>query len=304
MRHQPIETVSVVIPAYNAGRTIQDAICSVRAQTYRPIEIVVVDDASTDDTITRVEEMACPDLFVVRNHTNLGGAATRNRGIELARGELVAFLDADDLWSPRKLESQLAALRKQAHPAFSFTSVIQVNEYGETHVLPARSPAADESLADYILKSGHIVQTSTLLVPRRFLDRCRFNERLRRFQDIDFVLQLEEAQIAPVHVAEPLVEWRNFGNPQRVSANPDPEPLRAFFAAHGHRLTLAQRLGLEMRSFPPAPGLAHRIRWSSRLLLGVLAGALPVANATSLLLKHGLGVRRYAALREYLGVGR
>lgn len=300
MNYSNFRTVSVVIPAYNSRDTVQQAVATARAQTLRPTQIVVVDDCSKDDTLQQLEALAGPDLLVVRSPQNGGGGAARNRGIENATGDVVAFLDADDLWAPNKLANQLTLLRTQTRESFCFSAVEQVNEYGEKHILPKREPLPGESLGDYMLKSGHIMQTSSLMVPRHLLDRCRFNEKLRRFQDLDFVLTLGEAGIDAVFCRQPLVEWRNVGNPKRVSSNPDPSVMRTFLSHHP-RLTHAQKLGLEIRSVGPAPGPVGTLRWSWRLALSVFSGALALPNAASLLLKHSLGLRYYGALRARLG---
>lgn len=300
MNYSALKTVSVVIPAYNSRDTIQQAVATARAQTLRPTQIVVVDDASKDDTLEQLQAIAGPDLLVVKSPVNGGGGAARNRGIENATGDVIAFLDADDLWAPNKLANQMALLRTQSRESFCFTAVEHTNEYGEQHVLPKREPFPAESLADYMLKCGNIMQTSTLLVPRHLLAKCRFNEKLRRFQDLDFVLTLGEAGIAAVFCRDPLVEWRNVGNPKRVSSNPDPAIMRTFLSHHP-RLTMSQRLGLEIRSVGPAPGAFGALRWSWRLALSVFSGALAVPNAVSLLLKHSLGLRYYGALRHRLG---
>jgi glycosyltransferase involved in cell wall biosynthesis len=298
-----LPSVSIIIPAYNAAATIQEAIATARAQTHRALEIIVIDDASTDDTLARIAAAAGPDLVVIRNAENAGGALTRNRGIEHARGDVIAFLDADDLWSPYKLALQLERLNASGEDAFCFCAVQSTNEYAERHILPKRGPYPGERLADFMLKAGHIVQTSSIVVPRHLLGRCRFTETLRRFQDIDFVLQLDGAGLKPVYVSQPLTEWRNVGNPKRVSANADSSIMRTFLERHGDRLSFAQRLGLEVRSFSPAPGILGSLRWSGRVLLSVATGALAVPNAISLLLKHSLGVRNFGALRSRLGVG-
>jgi glycosyltransferase involved in cell wall biosynthesis len=300
MNYSAFKTVSVVIPAYNARDTIQQAIATARAQTLRPAQIIVVDDCSKDDTVQQAEALAGPDLLVVRSPRNGGGGAARNRGIDHATGDVVAFLDADDLWAPNKLANQLTLLRAQRRESFCFTAVEQINEYGEKHILPKRAPWPGESLADYMLKDGNIMQTSSLMVPRHLLDRCRFNKRLRRFQDVDFVLTLGEAGIDAAFCQQPLVQWRNVGNPQRVSSNPDPSVMRTFLSLHP-RLTLPQKLGLEIRSIGPSPGAAGALRWSWRLALSVFSGALALPNAASLFLKHTLGVRYYGALRARLG---
>ena len=101
--------VSVVIPCFNAARWLGETVASVRAQTHRPLEIVAVDDGSTDGTGPLLESLAGPDLRVVRQ-PNRGQAAALNAGLALARGGYIQFLDADDLLEPRKVELQLARL--------------------------------------------------------------------------------------------------------------------------------------------------------------------------------------------------
>jgi glycosyltransferase involved in cell wall biosynthesis len=298
-----MQTVSVVIPAYNCAATIEEAVATARAQTHRPLEIIVIDDASSDETLAKLATIAGPDLVVLRNRRNAGGSAARNRGIEYARGDVIAFLDADDLWAPTKLELQLEMLNAASGPAFCFSAVSFTNEYRERRISPRRAPKPGERLPEFMLKAGNLVQTSTLLVPRHLLGRCRFTDSLRRFQDIDFVLQLDAANVHALYLPDTLVEWRNMGNPRRVSANPDPSIVHAFVARHRDRLTLAQRLGLEIRSLGPPPGLFGALRWSGRVALSVGAGAIAAPHALSLLLKHTLGLRTFGALRNRLGVG-
>ncbi len=105
--------VSVVIPAHNAARWIDETLCSVRRQTHRRLEIVVVDDGSADATPQIVRRHAAEDPRVrLIRQANSGVAAARNRGIAEAAGDFVAPIDADDLWRPDMIEKQLAALRR------------------------------------------------------------------------------------------------------------------------------------------------------------------------------------------------
>ena len=98
--------VTVAIPAFNAGRTIGAALQSVFAQTYRDYEVIVVDDGSTDDTAAQVAEWG--DRLAYVSQPNRGPAGARNEALARARGTFIAFLDADDVWLPRKLERQVA----------------------------------------------------------------------------------------------------------------------------------------------------------------------------------------------------
>ncbi len=102
-------SVSVIIPAYNSASTIIRALQSVVAQTLAPLEIIVVDDASTDTTRDLVTTFASSSSFPVRvltQTTNSGPSAARNAGWDTAVGDYIAFLDADDQWHPRKIELQ------------------------------------------------------------------------------------------------------------------------------------------------------------------------------------------------------
>ena len=111
-------SVSVVIPMHDSSRTIERALRSVFDQTRPAQEVIVVDDASTDDTCAVVERLAATSplpVRLIRLTENLGAGVTRNTGWDVAQGELIAFLDADDAWHPRKLEIQVGAMT--AHPS-------------------------------------------------------------------------------------------------------------------------------------------------------------------------------------------
>ena len=104
--------VSVIMPAYNSGKYIRQAVDSVYIQQV-PLELIVVDDCSEDNTQKQLESYRQrPDFFYLRNETNQGVAASRNRGVALARGKYVAFLDSDDWWGEGKLKEQLRAIEE------------------------------------------------------------------------------------------------------------------------------------------------------------------------------------------------
>lgn len=105
--------ISVVIPTYNRAGTLKRAVDSVLAQSYRDIELIIVDDASNDQTSEYLAELqSTVEIKVLYNSKNLGVSACRNRGIEIARGEWIAFLDSDDEWLPQKLSEQIKFLNE------------------------------------------------------------------------------------------------------------------------------------------------------------------------------------------------
>ena len=138
--------VSIVMPSYNTGRFIAESIESVLAQTYTNWELLIVDDASTDNTdevVKKFTELAkVNDVSKIRyfkNDCNRGAAYSRNRALREARGEWVAFLDSDDLWLPNKLEKQLAFMRENGYK-FSGTGRTQISEDGMPINTYIRSP--------------------------------------------------------------------------------------------------------------------------------------------------------------------
>ncbi len=110
MNYQPL--ISVIIPSYNRGHLIQKAAQSVLEQTYNNIELIIVDDCSTDNTETQVKEINDARVKYFRLEKNSGACAARNRGIQEASGEYISFNDSDDCWHSDKLEKQLKLLQK------------------------------------------------------------------------------------------------------------------------------------------------------------------------------------------------
>jgi glycosyltransferase involved in cell wall biosynthesis len=107
--------VSVIIPAYNAEKTIEQTLRSAMRQTYPNLEIIVVNDGSTDRTAWIAEQVACGDeRVIILDQENSGVAAARNRGIAHSNGEFIAPLDADDIWHPTKTERQLGIFEQAA----------------------------------------------------------------------------------------------------------------------------------------------------------------------------------------------
>ena len=129
--------VSIIMPSYNTARFIEESIKSVLAQTYTNWELIIVDDASTDNTDEIVNRVILsgakdpdPRIHYLKNAQNSGAAVSRNRALAQAKGKWVAFLDSDDLWVPEKLEKQLKFMAENGY-AFSYTRYEEIDESGK-----------------------------------------------------------------------------------------------------------------------------------------------------------------------------
>ena len=182
--------VSVVIPVFNRARQIGRAIESVVAQTYSHFEIIVVDDASTDDLTAALAEGADPRLRCVVHPRNRGAAAARNTGVAAAKGEFVAFLDSDDSWYRDKLAFQVAAMRDQPPEVAGHVCAYDCIKtgYAPRRVAPnwLSQPFSRAVLFGCTCGPG-----TTLLCRRAVLAEVGpFDETLRRQEDWDWLLRL------------------------------------------------------------------------------------------------------------------
>ncbi len=199
--------VSVVIPTYNRERLVQEAIASVLAQGYPALEILVVDDGSTDNTVSRVVTLGPPIRVIPIRHSGRPGLV-RNVGIREARGELIAFLDSDDLWLPGKLERQLDYLA--AHPDMA---VVYTNEYVEDRgqrMMWTRfdNDAPRSRVFFHGGGASPCVQASSVLLRREVLEMVGlFNEGLSRYEGVELWGRVSE-QYALGFIEEPLVVYR------------------------------------------------------------------------------------------------
>ncbi|MBX6745477.1 MAG: glycosyltransferase family 2 protein [Acetobacteraceae bacterium] len=163
----PLPEVTVVVPAYNAAGTIDETLRSVRAQTLRELEILVVDDGSQDGTPEIVLRHAAVDPRVrLIRQSNAGVAAARNRGIQEARAEFVAPVDADDLWHVRKIERQMQAIRAGGpEVALVYTWFAPIDENGRIISMHAQSEAEGHVFA--LLCRGNMIGNASSALMRR-----------------------------------------------------------------------------------------------------------------------------------------
>lgn len=192
-------TISCVVPCFNSEAYVGEALDSILAQTYRPIEVIVADDGSSDGTLEVVRRYA--DVIVV-TQPDLGPAATRNLGLRRATGDLVAFLDADDLWHPEKLERQFRCFEEDPEL-----------EYCVTHARMFWAPGLDEErdrLADHPRSAALPGYATTTLLARRglFARIGSFDQSLRFGDAVEWFLRAAEAGVKMRVLEEVLTEHR------------------------------------------------------------------------------------------------
>ena len=196
--------ISIIIPAFNAAPYIAETVRSALTQTYRDFEIIVVDDGSTDGTAAALDDLR--GRIVIHQQPNAGVARARNAAMALASGEWVAFLDADDLWLPDKLERQLAAV---GNADMVYTDRFN---FGATGGLPERqsdvTPMTDGDLFVPLMLDGNFITLSSVMVRRKVIaDLGGFFAGLSGAADWDMWLRVAASHpIALCH--EPLVRYR------------------------------------------------------------------------------------------------
>lgn len=193
--------VSVIIPAYNARKYLPEALGSVFGQTYRPIEVIVVDDGSTDGTAEAVESYRTGagiqdgSTLVCMRQQNAGPSAARNRGILAAKGAYITFLDSDDLWPSGKLSRQVELMEANPDAGLVFGDVQRFTEGAETRASMFRNKGLG---ADFFGKGFYVdrafekllvtnyIPTGTVMLRAGFEEKAGlFDEGFRQVEDID-----------------------------------------------------------------------------------------------------------------------
>ncbi len=196
--------VSVIVPTFNRLHYLQEAVESVRNQSYRRWELIVVDDGSADDTVAFVRSLRDPRVTIVTLAHRGVVAHVRNTGITRAKGEYVAFLDSDDLWMEDKLHEQVHATTASGC-RWSYTRLGMVDERGRSIPIPSGPEWHPHSgwILPALITTETTVGISTTLVQRRLLNEVgRFDEdpRINFREDYDLILRL--AGKARVHAVD------------------------------------------------------------------------------------------------------
>lgn len=258
--------VSVLIPTYNFGAYVEEAIGSVLAQDVPGIEVIVVDDGSLDDTADRLHRITDPRVRAVRlDHVGVGAA--RNHALSLARGRYIAFLDADDRWRPDKLPRQIALLESEPEVGFVFTNFVRFDDRGfhretqfelipelaSVRTRPSRDGGGRVVTDDTFSSLTPLAQlpcwTQTMLIRTDCVQGLRFPVDMRLSQDLFYVLNVYRLANG-AFIEDALVEVRRHtGNSYRradVKLLPDLDAATRTLRCvtrPAHRAVLERRLG-------------------------------------------------------------
>jgi glycosyltransferase involved in cell wall biosynthesis len=200
-----MRSVSVIIPAYNAEKFLRDAIQSVIAQNYPSLELIVVDDGSTDGTADVIKEF--PQVEYVHQQ-NQGTAAALNTAVQLARGDLFAFLDSDDLWLPKKLEKQVDILSHNEHVGMVFSQIQDFLCDSMTREQKEKIEFNDKVMTG--------IQKSTLVIRRESFFSIGLFSSTSNIDMLDWYARAKEKKIEEYVIPEVLVRRRIHGNNQTL----------------------------------------------------------------------------------------
>jgi glycosyltransferase involved in cell wall biosynthesis len=257
--------VSTVIPVFNRAAMLREAVGSVLAQSWRPIEIVIVDDGSTDDTLAAAEALRAqhPDIIRILGRRNEGPGAARQAGLETATGEFVQFLDSDDLLLPDKFALQITGLRGDAEAGISYGKTY-TRENGRPADQPAQRTGERHRQVFPALLAGRLWETSTPLYRRAALDRIGPWPRKRQMEDWEFDAQAGAAGIALHYCDAFIAEYRIHAGDRLAHAwMSNPQAMRDRLSAYVEILRCARKAGIT-NGAPEMQRYARTLFWIAR----------------------------------------
>ncbi len=197
--------VSIIMPIYNSEKHLKEALDSVFSQSYKNIEAVLVDDCSNDNSAIIIAEMQKnhPEIKYFLQEKNMGAGAARNKALELADGQYVAFLDSDDIWESNKISEQIALMKNKKSP-FSYTAIEMINEKG--NLIKSKRNIKEECDYKYLLHNT-VIATSSVVIDRNVLGDFRMPLR-RGGQDYATWLKLLHNGTVACGINDALVKYR------------------------------------------------------------------------------------------------
>lgn len=186
--------ISVIIPTYNRGHLITRAVKSVLDQDYRNLEVIIVDDCSTDNTEEVVQSLNDARIKFIKHTHNKGANAARNTGIKAANGDYIAFQDSDDEWMPEKLSKQMQIFDDSDDESLGivYTAFWKIEEKIKTYIPSKDIIKTSGNLHDVLLSTNFISTQSLLIKKECLLNVGMFDEKLPRLQDWELLLRLSK----------------------------------------------------------------------------------------------------------------
>lgn len=233
--------ISVVIPTYNRQCTLGRAIYSVLNQTYKKIELIVVDDASTDKTDLLVKSINDPRLSYIKLEANRGANHARNIGIERASGEYIAFQDSDDEWLSEKLEKQIELINlSKTNEDVIFCSYVRVKGSTATYLPKLIDLYRKGNMLQRLLQGNFITTQSLLVKSKVFEEIGGFDENMKRLQDWELILRMA-TRYKITHLNFPLLVTHFSENSITSKSHLLPEAILYIYIKH-NELIKAQNL--------------------------------------------------------------
>lgn len=184
------EKVTVIIPTYNREGTIAESVQSVLDQTYSNLEVLIVDDGSTDGTESVIKEFTDGRITYVRLDKNGGVANARNVGVNLAKTDWIAYQDSDDVWHKDKLEKQMAYAKEYPEYALIYSKYKLIYQNGVESIMPGAPLEVMEGDMFKALLERNVIGAPTVLVKREaFIDAGGFDTEFKALEDWDFVIR-------------------------------------------------------------------------------------------------------------------
>ena len=254
------ERISVVVPCYNRRNRILASVESVLGQSYDNLELIVVDDGSTDGTAALFENYPDKRLRFLRYEENRGACYARNYGAERSTGQYLAFQDSDDVWHRNKLEKQIHHIRETGAD-MSFCGMNRISESGSRFYYPVHPFHPERGLEEMLAENR--AGTQTMLMRREVWEKLRFDESFRRYQDWDFSIRAaKDFQLA--YLPEALVD--SAVGEDSISAAVKSYPALVHLYEKHENLYRAysksdavmnRRMGKRLRQTEPAKAAAH-----------------------------------------------
>ena len=202
---EKLPLISVIIPSYNREHLIGRSIRSVLNQTYKEIEVIVVDDGSTDNTRDVVSSFKDSRIRYIRHDNNRGGCIARNTGINASRGEYIAFQDSDDEWLPEKMEKQMHVFNSvPKYVGIVYSAFLRVKDCSASFIPSNKVTIKDGNLLNQLIK-GNFISTQTTILRKTCFDKAGvFDKNLHRLQDWELFIRMSK-YFEFKYISEPLV---------------------------------------------------------------------------------------------------